>query len=109
MLLSSLFTEVMENGEETVTFVSFLLCIGTALAIGLFLALLYTYKSQYTKSFVITLAILPAIVCMVIMMVNGNLGAGVAVAGAFSLVRFIYRDGGRINRRHGIFGVCGFV
>lgn len=88
MLLSSLFTEVMENGEETVTFVSFLLCIGTALAIGLFLALLYTYKSQYTKSFVITLAILPAIVCMVIMMVNGNLGAGVAVAGAFSLVRF---------------------
>ena len=35
-----------------------------------------------------TLAILPAVVCVVIMMVNGNVGAGVAVAGAFSLVRF---------------------
>ncbi len=31
---------------------------------------------------------LPAVVCVVIMMVNGNIGAGVAVAGAFSLVRF---------------------
>ena len=48
----------------------------------------YTYKSHYTKSFVLTLAMLPAVVCVVIMMVNGNVGAGVAVAGAFSLVRF---------------------
>lgn len=40
------------------------------------------------KSFVTTLALLPSIVCVVIMMVNGNIGAGVAVAGAFSLVRF---------------------
>ena len=46
------------------------------------------YKNQYTKSFVATLALLPAIVCAVIMMVNGNVGTGVAVAGAFSLVRF---------------------
>lgn len=44
--------------------------------------------SAYTKSFVATLAVLPAVVCVVIMMVNGNVGAGVAVAGAFSLVRF---------------------
>ncbi|MFT3984852.1 MAG: DUF4956 domain-containing protein [Lachnospiraceae bacterium] len=87
-MLSSLFTGITEGADETVTLVSFLLCVGTALAIGLFLALLYTYKSRYTKSFVITIAILPAVVCMVIMMVNGNLGAGVAVAGAFSLVRF---------------------
>ena len=34
------------------------------------------------------LALLPAIVCVVILMVNGNVGTGVAVAGAFSLVRF---------------------
>ena len=46
------------------------------------------YKNRYTKSFVATLALLPAIVCAVIMMVNGNVGTGVAVAGAFSLVRF---------------------
>ena len=46
------------------------------------------FKTKYTKSFVVTIALLPAIVCVVIMMVNGNIGAGVAVAGAFSLVRF---------------------
>ncbi|MGL4971811.1 MAG: DUF4956 domain-containing protein, partial [Culicoidibacterales bacterium] len=48
----------------------------------------YTYKNQASKSFVVTLATLPVVVCVVIMMVNGNLGTGVAVAGAFSLVRF---------------------
>lgn len=55
---------------------------------GVLLAVGYTIKSKYTKSFAITLAILPAVVCVVIMLVNGNIGAGVAVAGAFSLIRF---------------------
>ena len=66
----------------------FLLCIGACLVTGLLIAACYMYRSRYTKSFVITLALLPAVVCVVILMVNGNLGAGVAVAGAFSLVRF---------------------
>ena len=66
----------------------FLLCLGVALVIGLMLAGFSMYRSRYTKSFVVTLALLPAVVCVVIMMVNGNVGAGVAVAGAFSLVRF---------------------
>ena len=66
----------------------FLLCMGISLIIGLLIAFSYMYKTRYTKSFVITLALLPAVVCVVIMMVNGNVGAGVAVAGAFSLVRF---------------------
>jgi uncharacterized membrane protein YhiD involved in acid resistance len=66
----------------------FLFCIAAALVIGVFLALIFTYKNRYTLSFLVTLAMLPAMVCVVIMMVNGNVGAGVAVAGAFSLVRF---------------------
>lgn len=66
----------------------FILNILASLGIGFFLSLIYMFKSRYTKSFVITLAMLPAIVAVVIMMVNGNVGAGVAVAGAFSLVRF---------------------
>ncbi len=73
---------------QTVSVTDFLLCVGAALAAGLVLALVYTYRARYTKSFVLTLALLPAVVCVVIMMVNGNIGAGVAVAGAFSLVRF---------------------
>ena len=66
----------------------FLLCVGCSLVIGLILAAMYMYRTRYTKSFVATLALLPAVVCVVIMMVNGNVGTGVAVAGAFSLVRF---------------------
>ena len=67
---------------------NFIFCVFTALALGAFLAFIYTIKNKYTKSFVVTLALMPAIVCVVIMMVNDNVGAGVAVAGAFTLVRF---------------------
>ncbi len=49
---------------------------------------MYAYKTKCTKGFVLTLAVLPLAISIVIMMVNGNIGAGVAVAGAFSLVRF---------------------
>ena len=66
----------------------FLLCLGCSLVLGLVLAFAYMYRSRYTKSFVVTLALLPGVVCVVIMLVNGNVGTGVAVAGAFSLVRF---------------------
>ena len=66
----------------------FLLCLGCSLVLGLILAFAYMYRSRYTKSFVVTLALLPGVVCVVIMLVNGNVGTGVAVAGAFSLVRF---------------------
>lgn len=66
----------------------FMLCLGFSLILGLIMAVTYMYRTRYTTSFVITLALLPAVVCMVIMLVNGNVGTGVAVAGAFSLVRF---------------------
>ena len=66
----------------------FLLCLCASLVIGILMAFAYMYRTRYTKSFVVTLALLPAVVCVVIMMVNGNVGTGVAVAGAFSLVRF---------------------
>lgn len=88
-MLNHLFQGIFDsNASATISVSDFLLCIFVSLLIGLFLALTYIYKSRYTKSFVLTLAILPAVVCIVIMMVNGNIGAGVAVAGAFSLVRF---------------------
>ncbi len=73
---------------STLTLVSFVGCIAASLALGFVLALCYCFRNRYNKGFVTTLAMLPAIVCVVIAMVNGNLGAGVAVAGAFSLVRF---------------------
>lgn len=88
-MFNSLFRGIFDTDMTSVISVSdFLLCIGCALVIGFILAATYMYRTRYTKSFVITLAILPSVVCVVIMMVNGNVGAGVAVAGAFSLVRF---------------------
>lgn len=88
-MLNSLFGGLFDsNLVSAISIIDFLLCVGVSLMIGVFLAAIYTYKSQHTKSFVSTLAMLPAVVCVVIMMVNGNVGAGVAVAGAFSLVRF---------------------
>ncbi len=68
--------------------VSFLICMGVALILGIFMAKIYAFKTKCTKGFISTLALLPIVVSMVIIMVNGNIGTGVAVAGAFSLVRF---------------------
>ena len=86
---NKLFEGVFDTATQTTIKVpDFLLCVGVALLIGLVLTAVYRYRSQYTRSFMLTLAVLPATVCVVIMMVNGNIGAGVAVAGAFSLVRF---------------------
>lgn len=65
-----------------------LICLGASLLLGVVIALVYMFRNTYTKSFVLTLALLPAMVQTVILLVNGNLGVGVAVMGAFSLVRF---------------------
>lgn len=65
-----------------------LACTLVSLILGLGIAGVYMYRNNYSKSFVVTLALLPAMIQLVIMIVNGNLGTGVAVMGAFSLVRF---------------------
>ena len=65
---------------------SFFICTAVSLLLGVGTALVAMYRAHTTQSFAVTLAILPAVVQLVIMLVNGNLGAG--VAGAFSLVRF---------------------
>ena len=71
-----------------ISMAQFALAGGAALLLGLVVALTYMYNTRFTKSFVVTLALLPAIICVIIIMVNGSIGTGIAVAGAFSLVRF---------------------
>lgn len=73
---------------------SFLICTAASLVCGILISLLFSYKSSHSKGFTTTLALMPAIVQVVIMLVNGNLGTGVAVMGAFSLVRFRSVPGG---------------
>lgn len=72
----------------------YLLLTGVSLLLGLISALIYMYKNTYTKGFVLALVLLPTVVQTVILLVSGNLGAGVAVAGTFSLVRFRSVPGG---------------
>lgn len=68
--------------------INFLICIGTSFVLGLMVALVHMKTARTSKNFATTLAILPTLVAMAILLVNGNLGAGVATVGIFSLVRF---------------------
>ena len=87
--MDAIFKGIFDNELiQTISVQDFLLCLGVSLVLGLIMAAAYMWRNEHTKSFLVTLALLPAVVCVVIMMVNGNIGAGVAVAGAFSLVRF---------------------
>jgi hypothetical protein len=82
-LFSSLFTE-----STAITTSTFFACIIAALVIGTAMAVVYKFRNRSSQSFLVTLAVIPAAVAMVIMLVNGDFGTGVAVAGAFGLIRF---------------------
>lgn len=79
---------VLSDAMSSVDIESYLICTAASLALGMSLAWVHTYRNQTTRNFMLTLALLPVIVQNVIMLVNGNLGTGVAVMGAFGLVRF---------------------
>lgn len=81
-----MFNSIIPTTGLTAT--SALICATTSLILGMIVALSYMVKSNYSKNFVISLVLLPLVVQVVIMMVNGNIGTGVAIVGAFSLIRF---------------------
>lgn len=60
-MLNTLFSGIFSSTTETIAVSQFLLCIAVALVIGIFLAAVYSYKTKYTKSFVVTLTLLPAV------------------------------------------------
>lgn len=84
-MLETIFGSILTAG---LTGSAFVICLLVALALGALVAAVYMHKNTYTQSMAVTLALLPAMVQVIILLVNGNLGAGVAVSGAFSLVRF---------------------
>lgn len=81
-----MFDSIIASGAITIQVI--LICMAASIIEGLIISMVYKSCCGGSKNFVVTLAMLPVIVMSVILMVNGNLGAGVAVAGAFSLVRF---------------------
>ena len=91
-MLSHLFYDIFT--DTAVDPVMLMLAIGVSLLLGLVVAKVYQFKTVYSKSFVMSLALLPTLIAIVIFLVNGSLGAGVAVMGAFSLIRFRSAPGG---------------
>ena len=89
-MFNSVFTSILstESATSSLTPQTFLICSLASLVLGIILAVVYMYKNRASKSFVVTIAMLPLVVQMVIALVNGNIGAGIAVMGVFNLVRF---------------------
>ena len=79
-MLSSIYTELTLQG--------LLICSAVSIGLGVVIALIHRFTAGGSKNFTITLAVLPILVQIVMMMVNGNIGTGIAIMGAFSLVRF---------------------
>lgn len=90
-MFNTVFTSVYGTSDSIVSSIStgnFLICCLASILLGVVCAFVYMFRHTYSKNFVVTLALLPLIVQMVITLVNGNLGAGIAVMGVFNLVRF---------------------
>ena len=80
-LFSSIFTSSFTLGQ-------FLIAVLASMVLGFVVSIYYMFRNTYSKSFVPSLILIPAIECVVIIMINGNMGAGIAVAGSFALIRF---------------------
>ena len=87
-LVSTSLFGTADSAMASVSTPEFLMCCAASIVLGAACAAIYMFRHNDPKNFVVTLALLPLIVQMVITLVNGNLGAGIAVMGVFNLVRF---------------------
>ena len=83
-----MFNSIFDASTTGLEITTALISAAVALGLGLVLAITHMKTSQTTKSFLITLAVLPLLVMAVMIMINGNLGTSIAILGAFSLIRF---------------------
>ena len=83
-----MFNSVFDTAATGLNITTILLCSGAAIALGLVIAFTHLKTSRTSKNFLITLTILPLLVEVVMLMVNGSLGTSIAILGAFSLIRF---------------------
>ena len=83
------FFDTIIISSEGLTITSMLICTAASLLLGLGAAAVYRLTTrQPSRNMFVTMLVLPVLIQAVIMLVNGSIGAGVAVMGAFSLVRF---------------------
>lgn len=86
--MENIFNSILNETTLNINLYTTLSLIFSSLLVGIIISFLYNIRSNSSKNFLNTLAIMPSIVALLIVMVNGNVGTGVAVAGAFSLVKF---------------------
>ncbi|MCQ2496750.1 MAG: DUF4956 domain-containing protein [Lachnospiraceae bacterium] len=87
MFNGDFFASLIER-TGSITIKEYLICLLVALVLGIVISLAHMFKNEHSKSMAITLVVLPAIVQAIILLVNGSIGTGLSVLGAFSLVRF---------------------
>ena len=79
---------IFAAGSNGIDLVTVLICSLVSIVLGFLIAIVYKCTERGSKHFLVSISVLPIIVQTIIMLVNGNLGMSVAIAGAFSLVRF---------------------
>lgn len=83
-----MFNSVLKNEPSQLTLDDFFLCMVVSILLGILIAYTHMYQNNCTKNFMFALIGLPTLVHTIILLINGNLGTGIAVLGAFNLVRF---------------------
>ena len=86
---SSIFTD-SSSGVSGIGAGQFFLCVGAALVLGFLISLIYIIthrKEGYSQSYVMTIIMIPAIIALLLVLINSTAGA-LTLAGAFTLVRF---------------------
>jgi hypothetical protein len=84
-MLDSIFSDAASGGASLL---EIFLCTLASLVFGFAISRIYMWRTAYSRTLAVAIILLPAIVQSVIFLVNGNLGMGLAVMGAFTLVRF---------------------
>lgn len=86
-MLDNFFSPIYNSTAELSTY-TYVICSLASLLFGAIIAFASGFKSRQSKGFLLAVLLIPVIVQMVIMLVSDSVGAGIAVMGAFSLVRF---------------------
>jgi len=82
------FSNILNFSTDTLTLENAIICTAASVILGTVIAFSYYKTGKSNKHFMVSLAVMPAMVQTIVMLVNGNLGTSVAIVGAFSLVRF---------------------
>ena len=78
-----MFTSILSSVEGNLTIQNGLLCTVVSVVLGILIAVIYMQQGNYSKNFVVTLAMMPVLVQVVIMMVNERGGSWNLWSGAF--------------------------